>query len=152
MIETRLQTLGLTLPAPAAPAAYYVPFVVVNNLVFIAGQLPMQNANLQFTGKVNADNMETGKQAAQLCALNILAQLQVACNNDWSRVVNCVRLGGFVQCDPDFHQQSQIINGASELLTHVFGETGRHARTAVGATALPLNAMVEIDAIFNIVY
>ncbi|MFA6037904.1 MAG: RidA family protein [Legionellales bacterium] len=152
MMETRLHTLGLTLPEPAAPAAHYVPFVVVNNLVFISGQLPMQNGVLQYTGKANAENIETAKQAAQLCALNILAQLQVACENDWDRVLGCVRLGGFVQCNHDFHQQPQIINGASELLTHVFGEMGRHARTAVGSNALPLNAMVEIDAIFNIAY
>ncbi len=152
MIETQLLSLGLSLPEPAKPAAHYVPYVIVNNLVFISGQLPMQNGVLQFTGPVHDDTMTTGKQAAQLCALNILAQLKVACNSDWSLVKNCVRLGGFVNSAANFHQQPQVINGASELMTHVFGEAGRHARTAVGTSALPLNAMVEIDAIFNLVY
>lgn len=152
MIETTLQQLGLSLPEPAKPAAHYVPFVVVNNLVFISGQLPMQNGALQFTGPVNANNMDTGKSAAQLCALNILAQLKVACQGDFDKVLGCVRLGGFVNCDASFTEQPQIINGASELMTHVFGDKGRHARTAVGTPCLPFNAMVEIDAIFNIVY
>jgi enamine deaminase RidA (YjgF/YER057c/UK114 family) len=152
MIETQLQHLGLTLPEPAAPAAHYVPYVVVNNLVFISGQLPMQKGVLHYTGKVTSENLDTAKQAAQLCALNILAQLKAACHNDWSKVQGCVRLGGFVNCDADFHQHPLVINGASELLTQVLGDTHRHARTAVGASSLPFNAMVEIDAIFNLIY
>jgi enamine deaminase RidA (YjgF/YER057c/UK114 family) len=152
MIETKLQELGLTLPAPAAPAANYVPFVIANGLVFISGQLPMQNGVLQFTGQVDAHNIDMGKKAAEHCALNILAQLKVACQNDWDRVTACVRLGGFVNCAAGFGEQPQVINGASELMTQVFGDKGRHARAAVGTCALPFNAMVEIDAIFNILH
>lgn len=145
---TRLRDLGVVLPVAAAPAANYVPFVIQDSFVFIAGQLPMWDGKLQYLGEVSADNLDDGVAAARLCALNILAQLDLACDHDLSKVARCVRLGGFVACGANFYQQPQVINGASELIVQVFGDIGRHARAAVGCSALPLNAMVEIDAVF----
>ncbi len=151
-IETQLQDLGFTLPTPAAPVALYVPYTIINNLVFIAGQLPMQNGSLAFTGKVTVEQIPTAQQAAQLCALNLLAQLKAAVAGDWNRIQGCVRLNGFVQCGADFYDHAKVMNGASELITKVMGENARHTRVAVGACSLPLNAMVEIDAIFSLVH
>ena len=150
-IEARLAELNIELPAAAAPAANYVPYVVSANLVFVAGQVPFWNGELTFVGKVGRDfSLEQGQAAARRVALNIIAQVKAACGGDLDRVARCVKLGGFVNCPADFTRQPQVINGASDLMVEVFGDQGRHARFAVGANVLPMDVAVEIDAIFEI--
>lgn len=150
-IALRLAELGLVLPTPPAPAANYVPFVRSGNLLFVAGQLPMVSGQVQFTGKLGATvSVEDGIAAARLCAINILAQANAALEGDLTRLVACVRLGGFVACTPDFTQHPAIINGASNLIFDVMGPAGRHARAAVGAPSLPLDAAVEVEAVLEI--
>jgi enamine deaminase RidA (YjgF/YER057c/UK114 family) len=148
-IDKKLAELGITLPNPPAPIAAYVPYVVTDRLVFVAGQVPSENGQVKYTGTVGADvDIATGQKAARLCALNVIAQVRSACGGDLDRVERCVKLGGFVASTPSFTDQAQIINGASELMQEVFGEAGKHARFAVGANVLPRNACVEVDAIF----
>ncbi len=150
-IDARLKELGIELPEAAVPAANYVPFVVTGNTVFISGQVPFENGELKFIGKLDRDfTIEEGQACARLVCLNILAQLKTACGGDLDRVVQCVKLGGFVNSPPDFDQQPAVVNGASDLMVEVFGDAGRHARFAVGAPALPFDVAVEIDAIFEI--
>jgi len=147
-VEARLKDLGLILPEAAAPAANYVPFVVEGGLVHISGQLPMGPDGLAYQGKVGVDvSEEDATKAAELCGLNIIAQLKAACGGDLSRVKRIIRLGGFVNCADGFGNQPAIINGASNLMVAAFGDLGRHSRAAVGTNALPFNAAVEIDAI-----
>ncbi|MGE5546808.1 MAG: RidA family protein [Solirubrobacterales bacterium] len=150
-IDARLKELGLELP-PAAPAvANYVPFVVSGNLVFVSGQLPMEAGKPAVLGRLGADvALDDGVRAGRLCALNLLAQARAACGGDLDRVRRVVRLTGFVASTPDFIDQPKVVNGASDLMVEVLGDAGRHARVAVGATSLPLNAAVEIDGIFEI--
>jgi len=150
-IDKRLAELGIALPAPASPVGSYVPYVNVGALVFISGQLPRAEGKLAFTGKVGRDvTVENGQAAARVCALNLLAHLKVACAGNLDRVVRCVRMSGFVNSDPEFKDHPQVVNGAWDLMHEVFGESGRHARTAVGVAALPANAAVEVEAIFEI--
>lgn len=150
-IEARLSELGITLPTPAAPVANYVPYVVTGNLVSISGQIPMGPNGIAYTGKVGAEVSEADAiKAARLCGLNILAQLKAACDGDLGRVVRIVKLGGFVNCTDGFGGQPGIINAASDLMVEVFGDKGRHSRSAVGTNALPLNVPVEIDALIEI--
>lgn len=151
MVESRLQEMGLSLPSPPAVLANYVPFLKVGSLVFISGQLPVWNGQIDYIGKVGLDfSIEEGQIAARLCALNILAQLKDACEGEWDQVNRCVRLGGFVHSADDFKDQPKIMNGASDLMVAVFGEKGRHTRAAVGVNALPLGVAIEIDAIFEV--
>lgn len=150
-VEARLSELGIELPAPATPAAMYVPWVRTGNLVFIAGQIPSWNGERKYLGRVGVEfSLEEGQQAARLVALHVLAQLKAACEGDLDRVVRCVRLGGFVACPPEFLQHPAVINGASELMIQVFGEAGKHARAAVGSSSLPFGVAVEVDAVFEI--
>mgnify|MGYP006064699037 FL=1 len=147
-VEDRLSELGLTLPVAAAPAANYVPYIICQGVVHISGQLPMADGSLTFQGKVGQNISEDNAiKAAQLCGLNIIAQLKAACDGDLGRVQRIILLGGFVNCVDGFEKQPAIINGASDLMVAAFGERGRHARAAVGTNALPFNAPVEIDAI-----
>jgi len=149
-IDARLKELGLELPAPNAPVANYVPYVVTGNLVFISGQVSMAGSE-KVMGTVGKDlTVEQGQAAAKLCALTILAQAKAACGGDLDRVKRCVKLGGFVASGPDFKDHPKVINGASDLLVEVLGDAGRHARFAVGVPALPLGFAVEIDAVFEI--
>jgi enamine deaminase RidA (YjgF/YER057c/UK114 family) len=149
--DEKLASLNIVLPTPPQAVANYVPYVVINNIVIISGQLPMKDGQLTFTGKVGHDlTMEEGQAAARLCAINILTQLKAACGGTLNRVKQCVRLGGFVNCNPDYTDQPKVINGASSLMVEVFGEIGRHARAAVGVNALPLGAAVEVEAMFFI--
>jgi len=149
-IEPRLAELRLRLPEPVAPVANYVPFVVSGNLAFISGQVSIAPHGL-ITGKLGRDlDVAQGAEAARACAVNLLAQLKAACGGDLDRVLRVVKLGGFVNCTEDFADQPKVINGASDLMVDVFGDAGRHARAAVGAPSLPLNAAVEIDGIFEI--
>lgn len=150
-IDQRLEILGITLASPAQAIANYVPYVIVEEMVIISGQLPIKDGQIMFKGKVGQDlSLEEGQHAARLCAINILTQLKVACEGDLGRVKQCLRLGGFVNCGPDFTDQPKVINGASDLMAEVFGEAGRHARAAVGVNALPLGAAVEVEATFLI--
>jgi len=149
-IDARLAELGITLTAPRAPRANYIPFVVTGNLVFVSGQVSMGEDGL-IAGKLGGDvDLETGQRAARTCALNLLAQLKVACNGDLDRVTRVVKLGGFVNATPDFTEPPQVINGASDLIVDIFGDAGRHARFAVATASLPSGAAVEIDGIFEI--
>ena len=148
-IESRLSQLGITLPPPGAPGGNYVPFVVVGDLAFMAGQVAREAGKMKYTGKVGRElTIEQGQAAARLCAVNLLAQLKAACGGDLDRVDRCVRLGGFVNSTPEFTQHPQVVNGASDLMVQVFGERGQHARTAVGVAALPMDSAVEVEAIF----
>ncbi len=149
-IEARLADLGVTLPSPAAPAANYVPYVQSGNQLFISGQLPMGADGLEHVGKVG-DNLSVkdGKDAARLCAINLLAQAKAA-TGDLEKIVRLVKIVGFVNSTSDFAQQPQVINGASDFMVEVLGDKGRHARSAVSAASLPFGAGVEIEAIFEI--
>ncbi len=150
-IEARLKELDITLPDAPAPAANYVPYVQTGNQVFVSGQVPWVGGERNFVGKVGAEfSIEEGQAAARVVVLNIIAQLKAACDGDLDRVVRCVKLGGFVNCTPDFHNHPQVINGASDMMVDIFGDAGRHARFAVGAPALPFNVAVEIDAVFEV--
>ena len=146
-ITARLAELGLELPTPAAPVAAYVPVVEQDGLLHISGQLPFRDGRL-VTGRLGADMDEaSGYDAARACALMLVAQAGAAVGGDWSRVERIVKLGVFVNSTPDFTAQPKVANGASELMESLFGEAGRHARSAVGVAALPLGAAVEVDAI-----
>lgn len=145
-IESRLAELGLTLPEPAAPVAAYVPVVVAGGLAHVSGQLPFVDGKL-VTGRLGEDvDLEAGVEAAQACGVMILAQLKAALGS-LDRVERVVKLGAFVNSSADFTDQPKIANGASELMVAVFGEAGKHARSAVGVPVLPLGAAVEVDAI-----
>ncbi|MBS0272360.1 MAG: RidA family protein [Proteobacteria bacterium] len=150
MIETRLQTLGIELPVQSPSTANYVPFVKTGTLIFISGQLPAWNGELKYIGKVGLDfSLEDGREAARLCALNILSHLKIACEGDLNRIKRCVRLGGFVNSTDTFKDHPKVINGASDLMIDVFEEEGRHARMAVGVNSLPLGSAVEVEALFE---
>lgn len=148
-ITKNLAALGLTLPAAAAPAANYVPYVISGGHIYVAGQIPFLNGERMHIGKLGYDyTVEQGIEAAKACALNILAQVNAAIEGDWGRVERCVKLGAFVNCTPDFTDHPKVVNGASDLIVAVLGESGKHARFAVGASSLPLGVAVEIDAVF----
>jgi len=146
MIEEKLDSLGVMLPNPPTPAGSYVPAVRTSNLLFISGQIPMEDGKVIFTGKVSDDNLENAQKSARMCAINILAQIKRELG-DLDKVTKIVRLSGFVNSVPEFSQQPKVINPASDLFFEIFGEKGKHARIAVGVSSLPLNSMTEIDAI-----
>jgi enamine deaminase RidA (YjgF/YER057c/UK114 family) len=152
-IETKLKDLGIALPTPAAPVANYVPYVVAGNLVTISGQLclgPDGKLGSEHVGRVGMDvTAESAKDAARLCAINVIAQLKAAIG-DLDRVVRCVRLGGFIASPSDFTGHAGIMNGASDLMVEVFGDKGRHARSTIGVSGLPLGASVEVEATFQV--
>jgi enamine deaminase RidA (YjgF/YER057c/UK114 family) len=146
-IEERLAQLGITLPQPNPPVANYVPFVRVGDLIHISGQVSVDAAG-GVKGTVGEDvDAETAKRAARLCGINLIAQMKAACDGHLGRVKRVVKLGGFVQAGPEFFDIPQVLNGASDLMVEVFGDAGRHARSAVGVYRLPLNFAVEVDAV-----
>ena len=151
LFEKNIKDLGLFISEPPAAIANYVPFKVIDNLVYVSGQAPIQNGKIIYTGKVG-DNIseEEGVLAAEICCLNIIAALRKSISGDWDRLENFVKLGGFVNCKDDYINHPKIINGASDLLVNIFGEQGKHTRFAVGSNSLPLNISVEIDAIIKI--
>ncbi len=151
-IEQRLSDLGVNVPTPATPAANYVPFVQTGSLLMVSGQLPFHaDGTLHTPGKLGDDiDVEGGREAAKLCAINLLAQLKVATNGDWDRLARVVKLVGFVNATPDFTDQPKVINGASDFFVEVFGDRGRHARSAVGVGSLPFGIPVEVEAIFEL--
>lgn len=149
-VTTRLTDLGIILPEPAAPVANYVPYVISGSLISISGQIPMNQSGLAFQGQVgNGVTIEQAEEAAKLCGINIIAQINAALNGDLDRVSRIVKLGGFVNCVSEFADQPRIVNAASNLMVDVFGDKGRHSRSAVGTNALPLNVPVEIDALIE---
>ena len=150
-VETKLAELGIMLPAPMAPIANYVPYVVTGNLVVVSGQLPAADGKVAVTGKVSwGVSVEQAKDAARLCFVNVLAHLKAACGGDLDRVKRVVRLGGFIAAPSDFNQHALVMNGASDLAVAVFGEAGRHARTTIGVPSLPADAAVEVEGMFEI--
>lgn len=150
-IETRLKQLGIELPKASAPVANYVPFSISGNIVFISGQICTWNGELRFVGKLGAGvSIAEGQQAARLCGLNLIAHLRNACGDDLDRVTRCLRLGGFVNCTPEFADMPAVVNGASDLMVELFGDAGRHARAAVGVSSLPAGVSVEVDGTFEI--
>ena len=152
-IEQKLAELGITLPHPAAPIATYVGAVITGNLLIISGQLAFGPNGLapEHQGKLgDGISPEQGAQAARLCAINLLAQAKAALGGDIERIRRCVRLGGFINCAPDFLTLPLVMNGASDLMVAVLGERGRHARTTIGVAQLPLDCAVEVEAMFEI--
>lgn len=150
-IDQKLAELGITLPVPAKPVANYVGWVKTGNLVFTSGQVTLEDGKIIYQGKVGKDfSTEDAAKAARLCAINIISQLKDACGGDLSRVKRIVKVVGFVNAVPDFNEQPKVINGASDLFVAVFGDKGKHARSAVGAGSLPLNVAVEVEAIAEI--
>jgi enamine deaminase RidA (YjgF/YER057c/UK114 family) len=150
-VAKRLEELNVKLPDTPAPAGNYVPAVRTGNLLFIAGQIPLEDGQLRFVGKLGRDfGVEEGQKAARLCALNILAQTSRALEGSLDRVVRCVRVCGFVNSTPEFTDQPQVVNGASDFLVAVLGDAGRHARAAVGCSSLPRGVAVEVEAVFEV--
>ncbi len=149
-VEARLSALGISLPAPVAPVANYVPFVRIGNLIHISGQVSL-DANGGIKGTVGTEvDMDTAVAAARLCGINLLAQMKMATGGDLDKVVRVVKLGGFVQAGPEFFAIPQVVNGCSDLMVAAFGDAGRHARSAVGVYRLPLNFSVEVDAVVEV--
>jgi enamine deaminase RidA (YjgF/YER057c/UK114 family) len=148
MINEKLKSLGITLPEPVKPVANYVPWVKAGNLVFISGQLPMQNGKLLATGQV--ESLETATTAARECAINLIAHMRDAAGGNLEKIHRIVQLRGFISAPPSFTDHAKVMNGASDLMVDVFGEAGRHARTTVGVPSLPLGATVEIEAIVEL--
>lgn len=147
----RLKELGLTLPEPPKPVAAYIPAVRSGNLLYISGQVPFKDGKLLCTGHVpDPISIDQAQQAARQCVLNGLAVVAGQLGGDLNRVSRIVRLGVFVACGPDFTDQPKVANGASELLVDIFGEAGRHARAAVGSSALPLGVPVEVEMLVEV--
>ena len=148
--EQQLVNLGLTLPAPATPVAAYVSYVLAGGLLHISGQLPFTPEGTLITGRLGADvDTAAGTAAAERCGLMLIAQMKAAVG-DLGKIERIVKLGGFVASTSQFIDQPKVINGASELMVNVFGDAGRHARSAVGVPSLPLGACVEVDAIVSL--
>jgi enamine deaminase RidA (YjgF/YER057c/UK114 family) len=150
-IEAKLAELGVALPTPAAPVANYVPFVRTGSLLVVSGQICLgADGKLVAKGKLgDSVSVEDGQKAARACAINLLAQLKAAVG-DLDKVVRVVRLGGFVNSAPTFVDGPKVLNGASDLMVEVFGDNGRHARSTVGVAALPADAAVEVEGMFEV--
>lgn len=153
-IDEKLQAMGITLPTPGAPVANYVPCVITGHQLIVSGQLPLgADGKLgdAHKGKLGGGvSDDTGREAARLCAINVLAQAKVALGGDLDRIVRCVRLGGFINAAPSFTTVPAIMNGASDLMVELLGDAGRHARSTIGVAVLPFDAAVEVEALFEI--
>jgi len=151
LIDRRLCELQIELPEPSRPGANYVPFIRSGSLLFLTGQLSQWNGERRFVGKLGREiGLEEGRQAARLCALNLIAHLRDALEGKLDRVRRCVRVAGFVNSMPEFTGQSQVVDGASDLFVQLFGEAGRHTRLAIGVTALPYGVAVEVEAVMEV--
>jgi enamine deaminase RidA (YjgF/YER057c/UK114 family) len=150
MIDEKLASLDIVLPIPPKPAGSYIPVVKTGNLVFVSGQIPMKEGQVQFKGQVPTDiSVEEAQMAARLCIINVMAQIKSELGT-LDKISRIVRVSGFVNSSPEFYEQPKIINAASDLLFEIFGEKGKHTRIAVGVASLPLNSAVEIDLIAEI--
>ena len=151
MISDNLKKLNIDLPIAPDPIGAYVAYKIIANLLYISGQLPLSTDGKLIKGKIGKDiNLEKGQEASRLCVINILAQVKKALNGDLNKIKNCIKITGFVNSTDDFIDQPKVINPASELLSSLLGECGKHTRAAVSTNSLPLGAAVEIDAIFEI--
>lgn len=149
--DKALAALGVALPEPAKPVASYVSCNIAAGLAFVSGQLPLVDGKILHPGRVgDGVGLEQAREAARASAINILAQIRAAVDGDWNRVRHCVRLGGFIASPPDYVDHAKIMNGASDLIVEVLGERGRHARTTIGVSSLPLGAAVEVEALFEV--
>ena len=147
IFEKNIKDLDLNIPDMSIPLANYVPYKLFGKILYVSGQAPIKEGSIIYKGKVGEDiTEEEGIKAAELCCINIIAALKNAINNDWKQLDGFIKLGGFVNCNANFINHPQIINGASNLLVKIFGEQGKHTRFAVGSNSLPLNISVEIDA------
>lgn len=150
-IDTRLQELNITLPAAAKPVANYVPWTRTGQLVFISGQGPISDGKVLYPGQLgNSVSLEDGIRSARLCGINVIAQLRDACSGNLDRVRRIVKLVGFVNATPDFTEHPKVINGASDLMVEVFGDAGRHARSAIASPSLPMGISTEVEAVVEI--
>lgn len=149
MIEEKLKNLGIILPLPPTPAGSYIPAIKSGKLLYISGQIPIENGKVAYTGKVSDKNLEVAQKSAKMCAINILAQIKREIGN-LDKVSKIIKLSGFVNSAPEFSQHPKVINSASDLIFEIFGEKGKHSRIAVGVASLPLDSMTEIDAIIEI--
>ena len=151
IFEKNIKNLELKIPSMALPVANYVPYKIFDKILYISGQSPIKEGSPIYKGKVGKDiTEEEGIEAAKLCCINIISALKSAINNDWEKLEGFIKLGGFVNCDANFVNHPQIINGASDLLVNIFGEQGKHTRFAVGSNSLPMNISVEIDAVIKL--
>tara|TARA_Y100001970_G_scaffold256986_1_gene335228 strand:+ start:1234 stop:1695 length:462 start_codon:yes stop_codon:yes gene_type:complete len=150
-IENKLTDLGINLPNAAAPVGSYVATKIINNLLYISGQISIDEKGNLIKGKLGKDlTTEDGYNAAVRCALNITSQAKKACNGDLSKIKSCIKLTGFVNSTDDYNDQPKVINGASDTIVKIFGEIGMHTRAAVSTNSLPLGVAVEVDAIFEL--
>jgi len=151
LFDENIKNLGLNIPDLPKALANYVPYKIIGKTIYISGQAPVQNGELIYKGKVGSDiTVEDGIEAAKLCVINIIAAVKKGLDGDWDKLDSFVKLTGYVNCQDNFTDQPQVINGASDMLVDIFGEQGRHARVAVGSNALPLGIAVEIDAIVQL--
>tara|TARA_B100000315_G_C14317240_1_gene469109 strand:+ start:182 stop:640 length:459 start_codon:yes stop_codon:yes gene_type:complete len=151
LIEKNINKLGITIPDAPAPVGAYVAFKFFNKLLFISGQISVDSSGKFIKGKVGKDiDLKKGQEAAKLSAINIIAQAKKACNGDLEKISGCIKLTGFVNSTDEFTDQAKVLNGASELISNVFGEGGKHTRAAISVNSLPLGVSVEIDAIFEL--
>ena len=151
IFEKNIKDLDLIIPNIAVPMANYVPYKICDKILHISGQTPIKEGSFIYKGKVGEDiTEEEGIKAAELCCINIIAALKSAINNDWDQLDEFIKLSGFVNCNDNFTNHPQIINGASNLLVKIFGEKGKHTRYAVGSNSLPMNVSVEIDAVIRL--
>ena len=150
-INQRLKELKIDLPETPNPVANYLPYTITGNLVFISGQIPFVEGQLLYSGKIGEDiSIEDGQKAARICGLNLLSQLNQACDQSLNRVSRVIKIGGFVNSTSIFKEHALVINGVSNLMVEVFQDRGKHARAAIGCSSLPLGSSVEVEAIFEI--
>ena len=151
IFEKNIKDLDLNIPNMATPVANYVPYKIFDKILYVSGQAPSKDGSLIYIGKVGEEiTEEDGIKAAELCCINIIAALKSAISGDWNKLDGFIKLGGFVNCNTNFANHPQIINGASNLLVKIFGEQGKHSRFAVGSNSLPMNISVEIEAIIKL--
>tara|TARA_B100000953_G_scaffold51445_1_gene39699 strand:- start:861 stop:1319 length:459 start_codon:yes stop_codon:yes gene_type:complete len=151
LIEKNINKLGIVIHNAPAPIGAYVAFKIVDKLLYISGQVSVDSNGSFIKGKVGKDiDLKKGQEAAKLCAINIISQAKKACNEDLEKIANCIKITGFVNSSDDFVDQPKVLNSASELISAVFGENGKHTRAAISVNSLPLGVSVEIDAIFEL--
>ena len=150
--ESKIKDQGIILPEAKAPVGNYLASKIVGKMLFISGQISIDESGQLIKGKVGKDlDTDSGYEAAKRCAISIIAQVKKACNNDLSKVKSCIKLTGFVNSTDDFTEQPKVINGASDLIASIFGDIGMHTRAAVSTNSLPLGVSVEVDAIFELI-